>query len=156
MIAETAAWARDQGISMFDLLLKIYKEFGFYKEKLISIVRKGKEGAEEIQKIMDDFRYHPPETINGSAVVKSIDYLKQKSVDMVKVITDKIDLPKSNVLQFFTKDGSKISIRPSGTEPKIKFYFSVKDKLKSRKDYDKVNAVLEQRIEDIIADLKIQ
>jgi phosphoglucomutase len=156
MLAETAAWARDQGISMFELLLKIYKEFGLYKEKLISIVRKGKEGGEEIQKIMDNFRNNPPTMIDGEHVVRIDDYLKQESLDVAKKTVKKIDLPKSNVLQFHTKGGSKISVRPSGTEPKIKFYFSVKDKLKSRKDYDKVNHALGQKIERIIEDLKIQ
>ncbi len=156
MLAETAAWARDQGISMFELLIKIYREFGFYKEKLISVVRKGKEGAEEIQKIMDNFRSNPPETINNSEVIRINDYQKQETIDKVSKSISKIDLPKSNVLQFFTKDGSKISVRPSGTEPKIKFYFGVKDKLKNKSDYDKVNLILEQRIDNIIEDLKIQ
>jgi phosphoglucomutase len=153
MIAETAAWAADQGKTLYDLLPDIYAEFGFYKERLISIVRKGKAGAEEIQKMMEDYRANPPRQINGSDVVLIKDYLISKEIDTVTGTESDIDLPKSNVLQFFLKDGSKISVRPSGTEPKIKFYFSVKDELESKEKFEEVNAMLEKRIDDIIADL---
>ena len=153
MIAETAAWAADQGKTLYDLLPDIYVEFGFYKERLISIVRKGKAGAEEIQKMMEEYRANPPKQINGSDVVLIKDYLISKEIDKTTGEEKDINLPKSNVLQFFLKDGSKISVRPSGTEPKIKFYFSVKENLESKEKFDAVNTQLEKRIDDIIADL---
>jgi phosphoglucomutase len=153
MIAETAAWAADEGKTLYDLLPDIYVEFGFYKERLISIVRKGKAGAEEIQKMMEEYRANPPKQINGSDVVLIKDYLISKEIDKISGKESNIDLPKSNVLQFFLKDGSKISVRPSGTEPKIKFYFSVKAGLESKEKFEEVNALLEKRIDDIIADL---
>lgn len=155
LIAEAAAWARDQSKTMYDLLLEIYQKYGFYKESLLSITKKGKEGAEEIQKMMDNFRQSPPKQINGSAVVFILDYEKRKSFDVVKSVEKNIDLPKSNVLQFITHDGSKISIRPSGTEPKIKFYFGVKETLKKITDFEKVNTLLDQKIKNIISDLKL-
>ncbi len=153
MIAETAAWAADQGKTLYDLLPDIYVEFGFYKERLISIVRKGKAGAEEIQKMMEEYRANPPKQINGSDVVLIKDYLISKEIDKTTGEEKDINLPKSNVLQFFLKDGSKISVRPSGTEPKIKFYFSVKENLESKEKFDEVNTQLDKRIDDIIADL---
>lgn len=155
MIAETAAWAADQGIGLYDLLLDIYTEFGFYKESLISIVRKGKAGAEEIQQIMADFREKPPLKLNNSKVVLIKDYQlgveKNLETGGSKIIT----LPKSNVLQFFTEDGSKVSVRPSGTEPKIKFYFGVNAPLDSKTDFEFVNSQLEGKIEGIIRDLGV-
>lgn len=156
MIAETAAWAKEQGKSLFELLLDIYTEFGFYKEKLLSVVRKGKAGAEEIQKMMEDFRNDPPEKINNSKVIEIKDYLLQKGKNLVNGNEYDIDLPKSNVLQFLTEDGSKISMRPSGTEPKIKFYFGVKSDLQSASEYDEKNIELEEKIDSIIKDLKLQ
>ena len=155
LIAEAAAWARDQKMTMYDLLLDIYQKYGFYKESLLSITKKGKEGAEEIQKMMDNFRQSPPKQINGSAVVFILDYEKRKSFDVVKSVEKDIDLPKSNVLQFITQDGSKISVRPSGTEPKIKFYFGVKETLEKITDFEKVNSLLDQKIKNIISDLKL-
>lgn len=153
LIAETAAWAKDQKKSLFGLLLEIYKEFGFYKERLISVVKKGKEGADEIQKMMIDFRSNPPAKINGSEVIRIIDYQtgEDKNISLDKVT--KISLPKSNVLQFFTADESKISVRPSGTEPKIKFYFSVKGTLLNTEDFVQANNNLESKIDNIIKDL---
>ncbi|MBN1416440.1 MAG: phospho-sugar mutase [Bacteroidales bacterium] len=156
LIAETAAWARDQGKSMFTLLLEIYKEFGFYKEKLISLVRKGKTGQEEIQQMMRDFRANPPVTINKTKVTEVIDYLSDASLRKVNEKNKGIKIPKSDVLQLITEDGSKISIRPSGTEPKIKFYFGVKEKLNDIREYEKVNKLLDEKIEQIIEDLKIK
>ena len=153
MIAEAAAWAKDQGIGMLELLKKIYVEFGFYKEKLISVVRKGKSGAEEIQKMMSDFRDTPPTYMGGSKVVMIKDYQSSKSIDIENNTKDNIDLPKSNVLQFFTEDGSKVSVRPSGTEPKIKFYFGLKGKLDRIEDYDKVNDELQQKIDSIVEEM---
>ncbi len=155
LIAEAAAWAKDQGKSLFDLLLSIYADYSFYKEDLVSVVKKGKEGSEEIQQMMKNFRSTPPVAINGSAVVKIADY--QSSV--IKLVqegkVEKIDLPASNVLQFFTEDGSKISVRPSGTEPKIKFYVSVCSKLPSVAQYQAVDAQMKARIDGIKSDLGI-
>lgn len=153
MIAETAAWANDKGIGLLELLKDIYTKFGFYKEQLISVVKKGKSGAEEIQQMMVDFRNNPPKILAKSKVVMIKDYQTSISENLETGEKTPIELPKSNVLQFFTADGSKISIRPSGTEPKIKFYFSVKDEMKNKDDYDKINAKLESKIKSIIADL---
>ncbi len=155
LVAETAAWAKDQGKSLFELLQEIYLEYGFYLEDLLSVVKKGKEGAEEIQKMMENFRATPPKTINGSEVVKIADYLSQEEKDIKSGTVSKIDLPKSNVLQFLTADGSKISVRPSGTEPKIKFYFGVKEDLKSLDDFDQVKSLLVEKIQNIKKDLGI-
>ena len=155
MIAETAAWAADNGKSLYQLLIDIYLEFGFYKERLVSIVRKGKSGSEEIRAMMERFRVSPPESLNNSKIIRVKDYLTLENKNLETGKTDEIDLPNSNVLQFFLADGSKISMRPSGTEPKIKFYFGVKEALKNRDDYDSVNAGLESRIESLIKDLKI-
>ncbi len=156
MCAEVAAWAANQRMTFFDLLLDIYLEFGFYKESLISITRKGKAGAEEIQKMMENFRKNPPKTINKSQVIIIKDYLTGKAVDLRTKTETKIELPASNVLQFFTDDGTKISMRPSGTEPKIKFYFGVKGKLNSRAEYTEVNKQLDDRIANVIKDLKLK
>ena len=156
MIAETAAWAADKGIGLYDLLLDIYKEFGFYKEKLISVVRKGKSGAEEIQAIMKNFRQNPPVTLGGSKVVKVMDYQTSIAKDIVTGLEEKIELPASNVLQFLTEDGGKVSVRPSGTEPKIKFYFGVVAPLESKEEFTKVDAELEAKIQAYIGDLGLE
>ena len=116
MVAECAAWAAENGMTLWQLLQKVYKEYGYYEEKMVYIVRKGKSGAEEIQKIMADYRACPPKTIAGSPLAKVVDYLKPEETG----------LPKSNVLQFFNEAGDVVSVRPSGTEPKIKFYFGAK------------------------------
>jgi len=155
LIAETAAWAADQGKSLYQILIDIYLEFGLYKESLVSIVRKGKSGSEEIQAMMDKFRQHPPESINNSKIVQIKDYLTSENKILETGEISAIDLPKSNVLQFFLEDGSKISMRPSGTEPKIKFYFGVKEELKSREEFMMVDTKLKTRIEDIIESLGI-
>lgn len=155
LLAETAAWAKDQGKTLYEQLIDIYVEFGLYKEKLVSVVKKGKSGAEEIQAMMDNFRSNPPQTINNSNVMLIHDFEKQKTFDQISHLRYDIDLPKSNVLQFILKDGSKISVRPSGTEPKIKFYFGVKDTLEKREDFEKVNTLLDQKIENIISSLSI-
>ena len=149
MIAEIAAWAADQGKTFFDVLVDIYKEYGFYKEGLLSVVRKGKSGAEEIQQMMKDYRANPPSEINGSEVVCIKDYKLHESLDLRTGQKTAIDLPTSNVLQFFTADGNKVTVRPSGTEPKIKFYFGVKNTLCCRDCFDKTNAALDAKIEAI-------
>ncbi len=153
IIAETTAWAACQYKSLFDVLIDIYIQFGFYKERLFSVTKKGKTGAEEIQKMMENFRSKPPKTINKSKVVTIKDYLNSKEFDTASRKSRKINIPKSNVLQFFTEDGTKISMRPSGTEPKIKFYFSVKDELKSMEDFEAVNQKLEDKIDLVIKDM---
>jgi phosphoglucomutase len=155
MIAETAAWAMDNGKTLFELLPEIYLEFGFFREKLISVVKKGKQGAEEIQMMMDNFRNDPPKNINGSALVLIKDYLQQKETDLISGKVGKINLPRSNVLQFFLKDGSKISVRPSGTEPKIKFYIGVRDTLDRIEDFNHISNKLDQKIVQIIADMNL-
>jgi phosphoglucomutase len=156
LLAETTAFAKETGKSLFDQLLDIYMEHGFFKEKLISVVKKGKEGEEEIRNMMDQFRNNPPDSINGSDLMLIHDYQKQKTFDQLSQLRYEIRLPKSNVLQFILEDGSKISMRPSGTEPKIKFYFSVNEKLEKREDYEKVNQMLDERIENIVKALKIK
>ncbi len=116
MVADCAAWAADQGLTLYQLMQKIYKEYGYRKESMVYIVRKGKSGAEEIAGMMDDMRQNPPKEIAGIRVSKVIDY----------ECPDKTGLPKSNVLQFFNAEGDVVTVRPSGTEPKIKFYFGAK------------------------------
>ncbi|MCE5347758.1 MAG: phospho-sugar mutase [Bacteroidales bacterium] len=155
LAAEATAWAKSKGKSLYDLLLDIYVEYGFYKEKLVNIVRKGKEGADEIKAMMTEYRNNPPLKINNSRVVRINDYENQFSLDIVKKIKTGINLIKSDVLQFFLEDGSKISVRPSGTEPKIKFYFSVNTKLSSSDKFSETEKILDNRINDIIKDLKL-
>ena len=155
LIAEAAAWAASQGKTIYDILLDIYMEFGFYYEGLISVVKKGMSGAEEIRRIMDGFRNTPPAEINGSRVITIKDYERSLSTNLVTRTTEPVELPKSNVLQFFLEDGSKISMRPSGTEPKIKFYFGVKGKLTDANRYEKMKEELEARIGSIVADLNL-
>lgn len=155
MIAELTAWAKENNLNLFDLLIDIYCEYGFYKEKLISIVKKGKSGTEEIQKMMSDFRKTPPEIINNSKLICIKDYLISQEKNLLTANIKTIDLPKSNVLQFFLEDGSKITVRPSGTEPKIKFYFGVFEELNSKNDFEKTDKILEEKLKSIIKDLKI-
>lgn len=156
MICEMAAYARSQGKTLFEQLIDIYVRYGYYMESLISITKKGMRGAEEIAEMMRGYRENPPVTINGSPVVTLYDYQLQQIRDIKTGNIKALDLPKSNVLQFVLEDGSKISARPSGTEPKIKFYFSVNAPLANAGDYDKVTAELNQKINGIIQDLKLK
>ncbi|HQJ19616.1 MAG TPA: phospho-sugar mutase [Bacteroidales bacterium] len=156
LVAETAAWAKTKGMSLHDLLIKIYLKYGLYREKLVNIVRKGVEGANEINAMMKEYRDNPPTEINKSRVIRIDDYEKLISFDTIHGTQDKLKLIKSDVLQFFLEDGSKISIRPSGTEPKIKFYFSVNTKLESESKYKETVKLLDERIESIIKDLKLK
>ena len=156
IFAEAAAWAKSKGKTVYDLLLDIFVEYGLYKEKLINIVRKGKEGADEIKTMMAGYRNNPPATINGSRVKTLIDYDKQVSRDLITGKESSTGLIQSDVLQFILEDGSKISVRPSGTEPKIKFYFSVNTKLESAEKFEATEKELDQRIADIITDMKLQ
>ena len=155
LAAEVAAWAKSRGKSLYELLIDIYTEYGLYKEKLINIVRKGKEGADEIRAMMAVYRSHPPETINNSRIVKIDDYNTLVSTDCLTKEKKKIELLKSDVLQFFLEDGSKISVRPSGTEPKIKFYFSVNTKLETPGKFEETEKLLDQRIADVIKDMNL-
>ncbi|PSL46441.1 phosphoglucomutase [Chitinophaga niastensis] len=156
MICEMAAYARSQGKSLFEQLIGIYIRYGYYKESLISITKKGMKGADEIAEMMRGYRENPPATINGVPVVTLYDYELQQIKDIKTGNIKALDLPKSNVLQFLLADGCKISARPSGTEPKIKFYFSVNAPLDSVANYDKVTAELDQKINGIIQDMKLK
>lgn len=156
MIAEIAAWAAEKGKSLFEILIDIYLEFGFYKEKLVNVVRKGLSGQAEIKAMMENFRNNPPKTIAGFNVVQLKDYQLQKATDLITGTQTPIDLPKSDVLQFYLSDGSRISVRPSGTEPKIKFYFGVKGKLNSKDEFKKVDAELEALVEQIITEMGLR
>jgi phosphoglucomutase len=155
VIAEMTAYAKDQGMTLMDMLMELYQSFGFYKERLISITKKGKSGADEIQKMMAGLRSKPPRELGGSPLVRMIDYQSLVEKDLNTGKEQKIDFPKSNVLQFMTADGSKVSARPSGTEPKIKFYFSVKGKLNSKADFDVTLAALDEKIDRIIRELNL-
>ncbi len=156
LIAETAAWAKEQGKTLDQLLKEIYVKFGFFKESLLSVTKKGISGQEEIKKMMADFRSTPPQTIAGSKVMLIHDYKTGETFDTLSELRYEIALPKSDVLQFITQDGTIVSVRPSGTEPKIKFYFGVKGSLASGADYGKANAELDAKIEQIVADLKLK
>ncbi len=156
LAAEAAAWALEtKGQTLFEWLQDLYVQYGFYREGLVSVVRKGKEGAELIQQMMVNFRENPPKTIVGSPVVKINDYLKSETLDVVTGEKTVIEEDKSNVLQWFTEDGTIVSVRPSGTEPKIKFYFGVKAPLASVEEYDATLAALDGKIEAIKEDLKL-
>ena len=156
LIAETAAWTADQGKSLFDLLIEIYQTYGFYKESLLSVTKKGKSGAEEIEQMMVGYREKPPVSINNSRVLKIKDYQTLLETDRINQTSTPIDLPRSNVIQFLLEDGSIISVRPSGTEPKIKFYFGVKEKLEKRAHFHQTEKLLEEKIAGIIASMKLK
>jgi len=155
LIAETAAWAADHGKSLWQLLLDIYAEYGLFREKLVNVVRKGAEGAAEIKAMMEGYRTRPPESIARSRVARIDDYQSLVSSDLVTGKKTPLLLEKSNVLQFFLADGTKISVRPSGTEPKIKFYFSANTRMKDPSQFEKLWRELDQRIDAVIADMKL-
>ncbi|MBX3241752.1 MAG: phospho-sugar mutase [Chitinophagaceae bacterium] len=156
ILCEMAAYEKDQGRSLYEKLIDLYVQYGFFKENLISITKKGMRGQEEIAEMMQSYRDNTPTSINGSEVVQLLDYQLSKGKNPKTGEEWEIKLPKSNVLQFILADGSKISARPSGTEPKIKFYFSVNTTLDKAVDFDKVHEQLNQRIKGIIADMKLQ
>lgn len=156
LMAEAAAWAKENGMNFIQMLKDIYVKYGFSREAGISLVRKGKSGAEEIQAIMKQFRSNPPRTIAGSDVTVVKDYADLSIKDASGNVTGSLDFPTtSNVLQFFTADGTKISVRPSGTEPKIKFYVEVKEPMATADDYEKAILAAEAKIENIKKDLGI-
>jgi phosphoglucomutase len=155
MIAEAATWAAARHMSLFDLLIEIYMRFGFYREKLISVVRKGRSGAEAINRMMEHYRNDPFKTINGIKVIRIKDFLMRKDKDMLMGTESPTQLPESNVIQFFLEDGSKITVRPSGTEPKIKFYFGAKGLLRDQNDYEKVETSLDEKIEGFVKSMNL-
>jgi phosphoglucomutase len=154
-IAEMTAFYKDQGSSLYNAMIDMYVKYGFYKEKLVSITKKGKSGAEEIVAMMERFRNNPPAVLGGSKVVQLKDYALQKETDLLTKTSTALDFPKSDVLQFITEDGCIISARPSGTEPKIKFYCSVNAPLASKAAFDKVDAELEAKVDEIMKDLAV-
>ena len=157
LAAEAAAWAMDtMGLTLYEWLQELYVKYGFYREGLVSVVRKGKEGAELIQQMMVDFRANPPKTIMGSPVVRINDFLSLETTCTQTGVKTPIEQDRSNVLQWFTADGTAVSVRPSGTEPKIKFYFGVKAPLASVADFDRVKEELDAKIEGIKKDLKLE
>ena len=156
IICEMTAYEKNKGRKLFDKLIDLYVQYGLYKEDLISITKKGMNGAREIADMMQAYRDNPPKKINNSDVVQLLDYQSQTNTNLQSGESKKIELPKSNVLQFILADGSKISARPSGTEPKIKFYFSVNTKLDNAADYDAKEKDLDNKIEAIISDMRLK
>jgi len=154
-IAEMTAYYKDKGSSLFEALIDTYVQYGFYKEKLISLTKKGKTGAEEIKEMMETFRSNPPATLGGSKVATLKDYEKGIETDLLTNTTKKIELPTSDVLQFITEDGTIVSARPSGTEPKIKFYCSVNGKLASKAAYAETDKQLDEKVNSVMKDLGV-
>ena len=155
LLCEMAAYEKNKGKSLFDKMIELYMQYGFYYEHLISITKKGMNGQQEIAAMMEGYRKHPPTEIAGMKVVTLLDYQLQVSTNLQTGVQTTIQLPKSNVLQFVTEDGTKISARPSGTEPKIKFYFSVNTVLPNREAFDEVYAHLQNKINNIIAAMQL-
>ena len=153
LLCEMAAYEKEMGRSLFDKLIDLYVEYGFYKEKLISITKKGMDGQQQIAQMMETYRSNPPATLAGIPVIQLLDYEVKKGHNLKTGENWDISLPKSNVLQFLLEDNSKISARPSGTEPKIKFYFSVHAPLADRSLFDQVDEQLEKKTTEIIRDL---
>jgi phosphoglucomutase len=155
LLCEMAAYEKSKGKSLFDKMIELYMQYGFYYEQLISITKKGMNGQQEIAAMMEGFRNQPPTEIAGKKVVTILDYQLQVNTNLLTGVQTNIPLPKSNVLQFVTEDGTKISARPSGTEPKIKFYFSVNAVLPNRDSFDEVYAHLQNKINNIIAAMQL-
>ena len=153
LLCEMAAYEKEKGRSLYEKMIDLYAEYGLYKEHLISITKKGMDGQQQIAKMMEAYRKDPPSMIGNSKVVTLKDYEFQVEKNLLTGEQTALDLPRSNVLQFLLDDGTSISARPSGTEPKIKFYFSVNTKLKDKEDYDLLNAELVEKISALIADL---
>jgi phosphoglucomutase len=155
ILCEMAAYEKSKGRSLYQKLLQLYLEYGFYKESLISITKKGRDGQQQIADMMERFRNNPPKVLAGSKVVELLDYEKRVKTNLLDNKQSSIALPKSNVLQFILDDGSKISARPSGTEPKIKFYFSVNGKLDRVEEFEKKDEELKEKIEAIIKEMEL-
>ena len=156
LLCEMAAYEKDAGKSLFTKLLELYVKYGLFREHLISITKKGRDGQEQIAAMMDKYRNDPPQTLAGVKVIGLYDYDKKEAKDLTNGQVCSIELPQSNVLQFILEDGSKVSARPSGTEPKIKFYFSVQGKLESIASFDSAYANLGNKIDQIISDLGLK
>jgi phosphoglucomutase len=159
LVAEAAAWARDtMGITLYEWLQQLYVKYGFFREGLVNVVRKGKDGAAEIQQMMVDYRQNPPKSLLGSPVVKILDYKTLEELDVRTAERKPIEGidEKSNVLQWLTEDGTKVSVRPSGTEPKIKFYFGVKTQLESVDKFDETLVALDNKIEALKKELNLE
>jgi phosphoglucomutase len=155
LLCEMAAYEKSKGRSLYEKLLDLYVQFGYYQEDLISITKKGRNGQQEIADMMEGFRNNPPKELAGSKVVELLDYQKQVKTNLQTGATEEISLPKSNVLQFITEDGSKVSARPSGTEPKIKFYFSVNTGLASVDRFEAAQQKAKDKIKQIISEMKL-
>ncbi|MDE5645572.1 MAG: phospho-sugar mutase, partial [Muribaculaceae bacterium] len=156
LIAECAAWAAEKGMNLYELLVDIYAQYGFSRERGVSVVRPGKSGAEEIVAMMKNFRENPPKTLAGSPVTCIKDYLDLNCRNLKDGSVEKMDFPTtSNVLQFFTEAGDKVSVRPSGTEPKIKFYVEVREDMADKAKYEEIVAEAEKHIDRVLADLGV-
>ena len=155
LICEIAAYLKQNGSSLFEELLRLYSTFGFYKEELISLTKKGMDGAEQIKQMMIDLRQNPKETINGQRVVMIEDYQNSTAKNLLTNELEELNIPKSNVLIYYLEDGTKICARPSGTEPKIKFYFSVNENLEDVSQFENVNKQLDQKIQNIIEEMEL-
>ncbi len=153
IIAEMTAYYKDKGSSLFETLISLYQEYGYFRERLVALYKKGKKGSEEIQQIMKEFRANPPSQLGRSEVVTVRDYKTSEERNLKTGKVSPIDLPTSNVLQFITEDESIVSVRPSGTEPKIKFYCSVNSRLENRSDFDRVTRQLEEKMDTIMDEL---
>ncbi len=156
LLCEMAAYEKNEGKTLFDKMIELYIKYGFYYENLISVTKKGMNGQKEIAEMMEGYRSNPPASISRAQVTTLLDYQLQKGTNLITGESWDIDLPKSNVLQFITTDGTKISARPSGTEPKIKFYFSVNAQLARAEDFDATYELLENKIKNIISDMKLK
>jgi phosphoglucomutase len=156
ILCEMAAYEKNQGRGLFQKLIELYLQYGFYKESLVSITRKGMNGAAEINAMMEDYRSNPPKSIIGIPVHSLLDYQLQIGKNLKEGTQWSIELPKSNVLQFLLEDGSVISARPSGTEPKIKFYFSVNAPLESADQFDTIEKNLDDKIARIIQEMGLK
>lgn len=156
ILCEMAAVEKEHGRSLYEKMIDLYVKYGYYQEDLISITKKGMNGQQEIAQMMEQFRNNPPKTIAGSKVVELLDYQLQEKTQLASGAKEKLNLPKSNVLQFIAEDGTKVSARPSGTEPKIKFYFSVNTKLESADEFEGAQQRMKQKISDIIQELKLK
>lgn len=155
LACEIAAQAKARGSSFYRELIDLYLEYGFYKERLVSLTKKGIEGAQEIKQMMIDAREHPRTEFNNSKVVRIEDYLLSRVTHLPEGNESTLDIPKSIVLIYYTEDGSKIALRPSGTEPKIKFYISVNTKLNSISVLNETEQLLDNRINKILSDLNL-
>jgi len=151
MLCEVAAWAKEKGSSFYEELIAMYAEYGFFREALVALVKKGKDGAEQIASMMERFRTDTPSEIAGSKVIEMRDYKTGEIKDFISGEIRSTGIPASNVIQFYLEDGSKVTARPSGTEPKIKFYFSLHTEIEGKSDFEAAKSKLDARIEELKA-----